>query len=65
MIPLALLLFALDGGALTVPPAKPPTPAAASKLSAEDLEVVKNLELLEHLSETSDFELLQDLSLEQ
>ena len=70
MIPLALVLLALDGGAQGPPPEKAPvarTPAQAprARLSDEDLEIVKNLELLEHMSEASDLELLQDLSVEQ
>lgn len=64
MIPLALLLAALDGGALVLPPPKDPPKAAGKQLSPEDLEVVKMMELLENMSEAQDLELLQDLSLE-
>ncbi len=45
-----LLLFALDGGA-----------DAGVVLSAEDLEVVQNLELLQELDHAADLELLQEL----
>lgn len=64
---LALLLAALDGGALApTPPSPPPAKAhAAAALSAEDQEVVRYLELLENLSEAKDLELLEDLSLER
>lgn len=64
---LALLLAALDGGALApTPPSPPPAKAqAAAGLSAEDQEVVRYLELLENLSEAKDLELLEDLSLER
>jgi hypothetical protein len=65
VIPLALLLAALDGGALVAPPVEPPPKAAARKLSPEDEEVVRYLELLENLNEAQDLELLQDLSIEQ
>ena len=72
MIPLALVLLALDGGAQGPPQERPPAAKAQAqgqapkpKLSDEDLEIVKNLELLEHMSEASDLELLQDLSVEQ
>ncbi len=50
------LLLHLDGGTPT--PVKP----AAHK---DDAEVVKNLELLELLDETSDYELLEELSVER
>ena len=50
---LVLLLHA-DGG---VPAAVKPRP--------EDSEVVKNLELLELMDETSDYELLEELSVER
>lgn len=59
--PLVMLwVLALDAG-VTVTPAT--TPAVA--LSAEDLEVVKNLELLENLDSSTELELLQELSLER
>jgi hypothetical protein len=62
---LPLLLAALDGGALVLPPPKdPPKPAASKPLSAEDQEIVRMMELLENMSEAQDLELLQDLSLE-
>lgn len=54
-------VFALDGG---VPAPDASTPPSAS-LSAEDLEVVKNLELLENLDSASELELLQELSFER
>ncbi len=50
------MFLQIDGGA----PA-----AAAPKKPAEDTEVVKNLELLELMDETSEFELLQELSVER
>ena len=53
-----VLLFAMmlhaDGGV-----------AAPTKPAADDTEVVKNLELLELMDETSEFELLQELSVER
>ncbi len=49
--------LALDGG-LT------PT-AAGAKPGLEDLEVVENLDLLENLESSADFELLQELSVER
>ncbi len=54
---LLLLTFMLraDGGV----PAPPPKPAA------DDKEVVQNLELLELLDETSEYELLEELSVER
>ena len=62
---LALLLAALDGGALVVPRPEPAPRVAPRKLSTEDEEVVRYLELLENMAEAQDLELLQDLSLEQ
>jgi hypothetical protein len=58
------LLILPDGGtgtdasvvAAKVEPKKP---------SAEDLEVISNLELLENLDESADLELMQELSVEQ
>jgi len=47
------LLAALDGGA---------PPRVVAPPSAEDAEVVNNLELLEHLDESTDLELLHELS---
>jgi hypothetical protein len=38
---------------------------APRKLSPEDEELVRMMELLENMSEAQDLELLQDLSLEQ
>jgi hypothetical protein len=52
--------LAIDGGATVAPDASVPLDRA---LSAEDLEVVKNLELLENLDSTADLELLEELSL--
>ena len=61
--PLVMLwVLALDAG-VTVTPAT--TPVAPKTLSAEDLEVVKNLELLENLDSSTELELLQELSLER
>ena len=57
---LALLLHA-DAG-VAVPPVPPPVKVAPR---ADDPEVVKNLELLELMDETSDLELLQELSVER
>lgn len=60
MRPLVVALWlAVDGGVATSPDASTPVPT----LSAEDLEVVKNLELLENLEAASDLELLEELSL--
>jgi hypothetical protein len=64
-MPLALLLAALDGGAVVIPLIEPAPPVAPRKLSPEDEEVARLMELLEHMSEAQDLELLQDLSLEQ
>ncbi|MDP3234374.1 MAG: hypothetical protein Q8S33_10140 [Myxococcales bacterium] len=62
--PLVMLwVLALDAG-VTVAPATTPAVAPAT-LSAEDLEVVKNLELLENLDSSTELELLQELSLER
>ena len=47
-------LAAVDGG-VPVPP----------KLSAEDAELLKNLELLETFDEAKDLEMLEELSLER
>jgi hypothetical protein len=49
-------LAAVDGG---VP--KPPPP----KLSAEDAELLKHLEVLEAMDEVKDLELLEELSVER
>ncbi len=49
-----VLLLALDGG-LTL------TDAGLSMLSAEDQEIVDNLELLQHLDDAADLELMQEL----
>lgn len=56
-------LLALDGGVSLKPDAS--APAEKKALSAEDLEVVKNLELLENMDSSSDLELLQELSLDR
>lgn len=62
--PLVMLwVLALDAGVTATPP--PTKPVAPKTLSAEDLEVVKNLELLENLDSSSELELLQELSLER
>jgi hypothetical protein len=58
------LMIAPDGGtgrdasvvAAKVEPKRP---------SAEDLEVISNLELLENLDESADLEMMQELSVEQ
>jgi hypothetical protein len=47
-----------DSGTAVPPPSRP-------TLKPEDQEVVKNLELLEHLDETADLDLLQELSAER
>ena len=65
MIHLALLLGALDGGALLVPPPKDPPPKERKQLSPEDLEVIRMMELLENMHEAQDLDLLKDLSGEQ
>lgn len=57
-----VVLAALDGGVSASADASTKT---ASALSAEDLEVVKNLELLENLDAASELELLQELSVER
>lgn len=54
-------LLALDGGVAL----KPDASVEKKALSAEDLEVVKNLELLENMDSSSDLELLQELSLDR
>lgn len=59
---LLLLLDAVDGGALPQAPQRTDPP---SRLSPEDQELVRHLELLENLAEASDLELLEDLALEQ
>jgi hypothetical protein len=51
------LLLALDGGVAR--------PAPQPALSAEDEEVVQNLELLEDLEAAGDLDLLQELSVER
>jgi hypothetical protein len=53
-------LLALDGGT-------PPDAAvrAAPALSDEDLEVVKNLQLLEELESSSELELMEELSFDR
>lgn len=50
-----MLLLHADGG--VPPPVKPLVP--------DDAEVVKNLELLELMDETSEYELLEELSVER
>jgi len=55
-------LLSVDGGLASIPDASTP---AFKALSAEDLEVIKDLELLENLDSTSELELLQELSLER
>jgi hypothetical protein len=58
MLPLLVLwLSALDGGAPAAPAPKPQT--------AEDLEVIKNLGLLEDLESATELEALEELSLER
>ncbi len=49
-------LLALDGGT---------PPDAAVRLSDEDLEVVKNLQLLEELESSSELELMEELSFDR
>jgi hypothetical protein len=59
-------LAAVDGGWTVAPPSPPPPPPASKPgLSAEDAEVLQNLELLEHLDEAKDLEMLQELSVER
>jgi len=62
-----LCIHAPDGGSSwnAWPRDSGTAPAARPTLKPEDQEVVKNLELLEHLDETSDLELLQELSAER
>ena len=57
---LTFLLHA-DGGL----PVTPPPMVKVAPARPEDPEVVKNLELLELMDETSDLELLQELSVER
>ena len=52
------LLMALDGGTAT-------PDAGVRALSAEDREVVDNLELLQELDSAADLELLQELAVER
>ena len=68
----ALLLLALLAGPDAGTPwngwpadSGPRTEVKRPQVKPEDQEVVKNLELLEHLDETSDLELLQELSVER
>jgi hypothetical protein len=64
MCPLFMLwVLALDAGVTVTP--KATQPVAPKALSAEDLEVVKNLELLENLDSSTELELLQELSFER
>lgn len=60
-----LCLFAGDGGTRDSGVVAPPPARPTSTLKPEDQEVVKNLELLEHLDETADLDLLQELSAER
>jgi hypothetical protein len=56
-------LAAVDGG-VKVAPTPPVPPSSSARLSDEDAEVLKNLELLEHLEEAKDLEMLQELTVE-
>jgi hypothetical protein len=51
-------LAAADGGTPTSPPAK-------TALSADDAELVKNLELLEAFEDVKDLDMLEELSVER
>ena len=54
-------LAAVDGGT-------PPTPAAAPakpKMSAEDAELLRHLEVLEALDEARDLDMLEELSVDR
>jgi hypothetical protein len=62
---LALVWLAAVDGGLPVAPPPPPPPAKKATLSAEDAEVLQNLELLEHMDEAKDLEMLQELSVER
>lgn len=53
-----VLLWALDGGV-------PLLDAGVAFLTAEDQEVVDNLELLQELDSAADLELLQELTVER
>jgi hypothetical protein len=64
MLWVLVALAAVDGG-MRVAPTPPPAPSSHARLSEEDAEVLKNLELLEHLEEAKDLEMLQDLSVER
>ncbi|MCA2977697.1 MAG: hypothetical protein INH41_21095 [Myxococcaceae bacterium] len=55
---LAACVLAVDGGVTGAPDASTPLPP----LSREDLEVVRQLELLENLDSAADLELLEELS---
>ncbi len=56
-------MLSTDGGVALKPDAA--VKVEKKTLSAEDLEVVKELELLENLDSSSELELLQELSLER
>jgi hypothetical protein len=58
-------LAAVDGGMAVAPPPPPPPSKARAALSAEDAEILQNLELLEHMDEAKDLEMLQELSVER
>jgi hypothetical protein len=58
---LTLLLLFLSPSPQNAGAADAGTPPAASSRSAEDEEVIRNLELLEHLAETQSLDLLLEL----
>jgi hypothetical protein len=59
-----LWLFGVtDAGVHPLSP--PPPPPKVERLSAEDQEVVKELELLENLDESKELEALKELSVER
>ena len=53
-------LTAVDGGS-----AAAPVPEKTAKLSAEDAEMLKHLDVLEAFDEAKDLELLEELSVER
>lgn len=56
----ALVLLSTDAGALEPPDGGVRAPPATSR-SAEDEEVIRNLDLLEHLAESQELEMMLEL----